>query len=130
MNIEHFAYSMVDPAAAARWYVDNLAMKILRKLDESPFTHFLADESGRAIIEIYNNPKAPPPDYFAVDPLTVHVALSTDDVAGQCARLVEAGASVVDAPFTVAETGDQLAMLRDPWGFPIQLAKRRRDLSI
>ena len=38
-------------------------------------------------------------------------------------RLVTAGAKLVDDLFFNA-VGDQLVMLRDPWGVPLQLVKR------
>jgi uncharacterized glyoxalase superfamily protein PhnB len=42
-------------------------------------------------------------------------------------RLVAAGASVVEA-FNRTDAGDEMAMLRDPWGFPIQLMKRAEPM--
>jgi uncharacterized glyoxalase superfamily protein PhnB len=51
------------------------------------------------------------------------LAFWTEDVAGTRARLIAAGATPEGE---VAETpaGDQLAMLRDPWGIPIQFVRR------
>ena len=123
MKLEHFAYSVSDPVATARWYAEHLGMKAVRKLEEAPFTHFLADASGRTLIEFYNNPKVQVPDYPSVDPLLFHIAFAADDVAAECARLLEAGATAVDE-VTVTPAGDTMAMLRDPWGVPVQLVQR------
>jgi glyoxylase I family protein len=79
------------------------------------------------MIEIYNNPNAPMPDYEQTDPLVVHLAFACEDVAGERARLIEAGARAV-AKIQHTPDGDRVAMLRDPWGLPIQLCQRAASL--
>src|SRR5437764_1158514 len=93
MEIEHFALNVPDPVAMARWYVANLGMKVLRQLAEAPFTHFIADASGRTVLEIYHHTKAALPDYAAFDPLVVHIAFKTDDVAAARQKMLAAGAT-------------------------------------
>ena len=75
------------------------------------------------MFEIYRNPKVAVPDYHLLDPLWMHLAFLSEDVRRDQERLVNAGARVVDG-FTLNPAGDQLAMLRDPWGIPLQLVKR------
>lgn len=53
----------------------------------------------------------------------MHVAFVCDDIPGTVERLLDAGATVVSRPETTL-IGDELAMLRDPWGFSIRLCKR------
>lgn len=127
MHIEHVGYMVQDPPAAAQWYCRHLGFRIARKMNESPWTHFLVDGSGRVMLEIYNNPKAKVPDYAATDPLVLHVAFTVEDVAAERTRLLAAGATA-DGEITVIPCGDQLAMLRDPWGLSIQLAKRAEPM--
>lgn len=123
MKIEHVALQVEDPVALARWYHDHLGLTIKRSQTESPFGQFLADDGDAVMLEFYNNPKATVPDYRAIDPLALHIAFWAEDVAGARARLIAAGATpegeVVQTP-----SGDELAMLRDPWGVPIQFVKR------
>jgi glyoxylase I family protein len=123
MDIEHIGYQVPDPVAAAKWYVENLGLRIARSFGEPSFAQFLADSSGHVMIEIYNNPAAAMPDYRATDPLVLHLALECQDVEGVRSRLLAAGAAA-EGDVVRAPTGDILAMLRDPWGFPIQLARR------
>lgn len=123
MKIEHFAINVQDPAAAAQWYIEHLGFTLKRRLDESPFTHFLADDGGSVMFEIYNNPAAPVPDYAATDPLILHLALVSKDIDADRTRLLAAGATAEGEPKPL-ENGDVLAMLRDPWGFAVQLVKR------
>lgn len=123
MNVEHIAWQVKDPVAVAAWYGEHLGFTIVRKIDQSPHTHFLADASGRVVLEIYHNPKAPLPDYSKQDPLVLHLAFTVENVPAAVLHLVRAGGSIVnDTVKTPA--GDELAMLRDPFGFPIQLCHR------
>ncbi|MCX5685222.1 MAG: VOC family protein, partial [Planctomycetota bacterium] len=121
MDIEHIGYQVPDPVAAARWYVEHLGLRVARSFGAPAYAFFLADSSGHVMIEIYNNPKAPMPDYRAMDPLVLHLAMECRDVEGVRARLLAAGATA-EGDVVHAPTGDLLAMLRDQWGFPLQLA--------
>ena len=123
MDIEHIGYQVPDPVAAARWYVENLGFRVARSFGEPAYAQFLADSSDHVMIEIYSNPKAPMPDYRSMDSLVLHLALECQDVEGVRARLLAAGATA-EGEIVLAPNGDVLAMLRDPWGFPIQLARR------
>ncbi len=123
MKIEHVAYQVQDPAAFARWYADHLGMTIKRVQADPPYGHFLADDGDAVMIEVYNNPKVAVPDYASIDPFILHVAFGVPDVAAVRARLIEAGATAV-GDIQVSPAGDHLAMLRDPWGLPVQLVRR------
>jgi glyoxylase I family protein len=127
MKIEHLAYMAEDPVAVAAWYVDHLGFSVKRKTEGSPFAHFLADGSGRVMLEVYNNPAATVPDYASMNPLVLHLAFSVDDVAAERQRLIEAGAAP-EGEAQIPAQGDHVAMLRDPWGFPVQLVKRAEPM--
>jgi catechol 2,3-dioxygenase-like lactoylglutathione lyase family enzyme len=126
-TIEHLAITHPDPTGAARWYADNLGFEILKGMDQSPFTHFLKAPGAQVMLEIYNNPAAPPPDYHAMHPLTLHIAFWSEDVAGDRARLLAAGATPIGDVETTPE-GFVLCLLRDPWGVPLQLIHRPEPL--
>jgi catechol 2,3-dioxygenase-like lactoylglutathione lyase family enzyme len=123
MKIEHVAFNVPDPIAMAKWYEANLAMRTVRSFGPPTNTRFVADASGQTVIEIYHNPVAPVPNYRGTDPLVLHVAFVVDDVGATRTRLLQAGATA-EGEVTVAGNGDRLAMLRDPWGFAVQLVKR------
>ena len=127
MRIEHIAYCVKDPVRAAEWYVAHAGFRVTRKTGPPTHTHFLADAGGRVMIEIYNNAKVVVPDYAAMDPLILHLAFSLDDVDGTFERLRNAGAAPEGNPATLPN-GDRIAMLRDPWGFPIQLVRRAEPM--
>ncbi len=125
MKIEHVAFQVADPATMADWYVRHLGFRV-RRSSEEPVARFMADVSGAVMLEVFRNPKAPVPDYASMDPVLLHVAFQCDDLPGAIARLTAAGATLVRGPEILGE--DELAMLRDPWGLAIQLAKRKRAM--
>lgn len=124
MRVEHVAFMMPDPPAAAAWYVVHLGLQIVRYQESDPWAHFLADEDGHVMLEIYTDGEGGQiPDYRAMDPLVLHLAFVSDNMQADRDRLLAAGASA-QGDIVVTPVGDQLAMLRDPWGFCIQLAQR------
>jgi len=126
LNVEHFACNVADPNAMAAWYVEQLGMRIVRRVAAPPHVHFLADAAGRVVIEIYSNAADPIPDYAAMHPLRFHLAFAAEDPDGVKAALIAAGATFVDEQ-TLAD-GSRLLMLRDPWGLALQLCKRTTPL--
>lgn len=124
MRFEHFALNVSDPRAMSRWYVEQMGFTVARRREDPPFTHFLADETGRVIVELYANPKAPVPDYAAQHPLVFHFAVVAADARVECRRLKKAGATLyLEEP---QPDGSMLIMMRDPWGVPIQLCQRAK----
>jgi glyoxylase I family protein len=126
MKIEHTAFNVEEPVLMARWYVENLGLTVQRRTVDSPFAHFLADDGGTVMIEIYGNKEAPLPDYRNMPPGQLHLAFVSKDVAADCARLKAAGATVVADVHQLGD--DTFAMLRDPWGLPVQLVKRAKAM--
>jgi catechol 2,3-dioxygenase-like lactoylglutathione lyase family enzyme len=127
MKIEHTAYQVADPVSVARWYVQHLGLTVKRSQAEAPFMHFLADDGDSVMLEFYNNPAVAVPDYRELHPIVFHLAFTTDDVAGTRKRLLAAGAAP-EGEVTTTALGDEMAMLRDPWGLPLQLLKRRQPM--
>ena len=122
MKFEHFGINVKDARGMAEWYIRNLGMKAVRSMDKAPFTHFLADESGRVAMEIYTNPAAEIPDYGKLQPLRFHVAFAVPDTAAVKNKLVAAGATFLEGQRL--DDGTDILMLRDPWGLAIQLCRR------
>ncbi|MBN2369698.1 MAG: VOC family protein [Vicinamibacteria bacterium] len=123
MRIEHIAFTVKDPTSVARWWERNLGMSIVRSSDRPPFAHFVADASGRMLFELHCPAGVAVPDYRSLDARILHVAFMADDLATARDRLVEAGASLESDVEQIA-SGDQIVMLRDPWGLAVQLVRR------
>jgi glyoxylase I family protein len=126
MKIEHVALQVENPSGMADWYTAQLGFQIRRATEQPVQARFLADDSGQVMLEVYRNPDIAAPDYRSLDPRLLHVALWCDDVPAEAARLVKAGAGLVSGPEDV--DGNHFAMLRDPWGLPLQLVRRAEPL--
>jgi len=127
IRLEHVAINVEDPVEMAKWYCENLGMKIVRKGPPPINMHFISDAGDNMMLEVYNNPPDAVPNYRSMDPLMLHIAFMVDDVKGTRRKLVAAGATVA-GEVTVTDSGDELAMLRDPWGVPIQFVKRANPM--
>ena len=123
MRIEHVGIQVQNPGAMADWYIAHLGFECKRSADSPVPIRFIADNSGKVMLEVYNNSAAVVPDRAAMDPLLLHVAFVCDDVPGTVERLIRAGATLDSGP-EIKPNGDELAILRDPWGLAIQLCRR------
>jgi glyoxylase I family protein len=126
IRIEHVAFNVADPVAAAAWYVQHLGMRVARHGGGPTEIHFLADAAGASVVELYRNPAAAVPEYAAMHPMQMHIAFAADDPDAEAARLQGAGAVLEDT--SDLPDGSRLVMLRDPWGVPVQLVRRATPL--
>lgn len=127
MVFEHFALNVPEPTSMAAWYVTHLSMRIVSKMERAPYTHFLSDQTGRVVIEIYSNRLAPIPAYADQHPLCFHFAFAVTDAEEEKIRLLQAGATFFEE--LRLDDGSHLVMLRDPWGIPLQLCQRAQPMS-
>jgi catechol 2,3-dioxygenase-like lactoylglutathione lyase family enzyme len=122
MKFEHFALNVPDARAHAAWYVTHVGFTYARQQSVAPYTTFLADDTGRTVVELYSNPGAAMTDFSSQHPLLFHFALVSTAAPADRARLEKAGATLfVEAP---QPDGSLLIMLRDPWGVALQLCQR------
>ena len=114
MKLEHIGFNVAEPQKVMDWWCANLGFTQ---------THpaFVVDSTGQMAIEFYRNDAAPSPDYTTISPLTLHIAFLSEDVDADAARLVAAGATLLE---TVHKPGFDMAMLRDPFGLAIQFVTR------
>ena len=127
MKIEHFAINVERPNEMVQWYLEHLGMKIVRAMNDANGTHFIVDDAGKVVVEVYNNPLSPMPDYRGMHPLMFHIAFVVDDMQAARERLFAAGATP-EGDINNTPAGDQLCFLRDPWGVPLQLARRAKPM--
>jgi len=125
MRLEHAALQVADPVGMANWYVQHLGCAVARAGGPPNCARFLA--AGPVLIEIYQSAHAPAPDYRTMHPSQLHLAFVSEDLKADRDRLLAAGASVAEDYFT-NPAGDQLLMLRDPWGLGLQLVKRAKPM--
>lgn len=127
IRIEHIAINVKNPVAMAEWYCKNLGMRIVRTGPAPINTRFISDAGGHIMLELYTNPPNAVPDYGSMDPLVFHIAFMIDDVKGIREKLMAAGAKPV-GDVSILQNGDEIAILRDPWGVAIQFIKRSEPM--
>ena len=127
MRLEHVAFNVQDAPALADWYVAHLGMTIARSFSEPPYIRFLADSSGKTLLEVYSNPLGEYVKYADYHPVTFHLAFAVDDMEAARQRLAAAGGTL-DGDIDETPAGDKLAFVRDPWGYAIQLVQRQTPI--
>lgn len=125
MRLEHCALQVPDAPALADWYVKHLGCSVARAGGAPAFVRFLA--AGPVLIEIYQGSVAPTPDYASRHPLQFHLAFESENLKADRDRLLAAGATLAEDYCTNA-AGDELLMLRDPWGIGLQLVRRAQPM--
>jgi catechol 2,3-dioxygenase-like lactoylglutathione lyase family enzyme len=127
IRLEHVAINVQDPPAMAKWYSDNLGMKVVRQGPPPANMRFISDSGGNMMLELYNNPPDQVPDYPSMNPLSLHIAFMVDDVKAITKKLLSAGATIA-VDINTTDPGDELVILRDPWGVPIQFLTRAEPM--
>ncbi len=114
MKLEHIGYNVAEPQKLMDWWCANLGFKQVHPA-------FIVDSTGQMAIEFYRNDAAPIPDWANMNHNSMHIAFLSEDVDAEAARLVAAGAKLIE---TVHKSGFDMVMLRDPFGMAIQFVKR------
>jgi catechol-2,3-dioxygenase len=122
MVFEHFALNVSPIAEIVEWYVAHIGLTVVSEQKEPPFMTFLADSSGRVLLELYYRLEETITDFSEQHPLTFHVAFVSENAEADKERLIRMGASYLEE--VKKEDGSHLVMLRDPWGMPLQLCQR------
>ena len=128
LAVEHVAWQVEDPEAVVAWYGEQFGFRVVRKNNDPARTHFIADSAGKVLVEIYNNGAASIPGYANQHPLILHLAFASTDPAADRDRLLHASCSIAEDVRTTP-AGDTLCMMRDPFGFAIQLCKRATPMQ-
>ncbi len=127
MIFEHFALNVAEPHKMKEWYVEHVGFHVVSEMEESPFMIFLADHTGRVVLELYRNEAGAILDYPDLHHLTIHLALESADSASDSEQLISAGCSLVEE--INKDDGSKLIMLRDPWGLALQICQRGERMN-
>lgn len=129
MRIEHVGLCLPAPISMGHWYKDHLGFEILRSEgDDAEGVCFIVDSAGQTVLELGKLAEGPPLDPRALRPLQLHIAIECDDPTTEAQRLVAAGAEWVGESPRNAYPGEKV-LVRDPWGFVIQLLNRQSKLA-
>ena len=122
MVFEHFALNVREIEKVVTWYCEHLDLTVVSEQKNSPYMTFLADSTGRVVLELYSREDAVMKNFKEEHPLTFHVAFVSDNAKRDMERLIGVGAILFDEVHK--PDGSHLVMLRDPWGMPLQLCQR------
>jgi hypothetical protein len=111
------------------WYRDHLGFRILRSAgDDTEGVSFIVDSAGRTVLELGNLPEVASLDPRSLSPLQIHIAIECQDPTAKAQQLVGAGAEFIGESPRNAYPGEKV-LVRDPWGFVIQLLNRETKLT-
>ncbi len=118
-GFHHIAINTTDIERSAAFYRDVLGMREKMRLHFDGGRYLVMLALGETSVELSGGakPVAPGPDRGEVG--YVHLALTVDDVDGECARIKALGCEFYVEPKTVQ--GLRVAFFRDPDGIPIEL---------
>jgi lactoylglutathione lyase len=123
----HTMIRVRDLEKSLDFYTRLLGMKALRKSDYPSGEFTLAfvgygDETDATVIELTHNwPRKEP---YAMGEAFGHLAVSTPDIYGACARLAAEGVKIPRPPGPMKHGGSVIAFIEDPDGYKIELIER------
>lgn len=123
-EIEHIGIAVEKPIEMADWYHETLGFNIkFSAQDEEKEVAFLTDSSDKVMFEFGKIPGVLPLTRGLSHHLQLHIALKSDDPDKDADYLVSKGAAFIEK-CPIKRPGENLIVLRDPWGNTIQLVKR------
>jgi catechol 2,3-dioxygenase-like lactoylglutathione lyase family enzyme len=127
VRFEHIAINVPDPEAMAKWYTNNLGMKIVRGGFAPNASAFIADSGMHMMLELLHNVGYPIFESRKFHHTSMHFAFITSNIAKTQEQLLGRGATISDS-LRRTTSGDQVMTLRDPWGFAIQFVERVKPM--
>lgn len=124
MKLEHIAFDVPEPEEFIAWWCTHLGFR-----RSAPGSAFIVDDSGEMCLEIYRTGATPAaPDYAKANAMSMHIAFVSADVRADADRLIAAGARLES--IQTEDPNFHVAILRDPWGVPVQLCRRAKKVFI
>jgi uncharacterized glyoxalase superfamily protein PhnB len=124
---DHLELNVSDTHEKAKWYVKNLNFKIISQSDGPSHNMLISDADENMMLELNQDSNSPMLEFEKIDYNSFHLAFSVDDIVLIKEKLISAGAKLAEDIKKTAN-GDQVLMLRDPWGQPIQFVKRVKSM--
>ena len=133
MRLLHTMLRVGDLQKSIDFYTRILGMQLLRESDNAEYKYRLAfvgygPESETAVLELTYNYGV---DKYDLGTAYGHIALETDNAAGACERIRQAGGKVTREAGPVKGGTTVIAFVEDPDGYKIELIERHstRDAS-
>lgn len=127
MRILHTMLRVGDLERSIAFYTEVIGMRLLRRRDNEKYQYTLAfvgftDESDGAVLELTYNWHV---TAYQLGDAFGHVAIEVDDVYATCATIRQRGGEVAREPGPVKGGTTEIAFVRDPDGYSIELIQKR-----
>ena len=122
-RILHTMLRVGDLDRSIKFYTNVLGMKLLRKSENKEYAYTLAfigyaDESESAVIELTYNWDT---SEYDLGNAYGHIAIGTDDIYATCEEIRSAGGEIIREPGPVKGGTTEIAFVKDPDGYSIEL---------
>lgn len=125
--IEHVALNVKDSRVQSAWFTQHLNMNIVREGKAPSYGMFISDVTNSMMFELYQNEEHPVLDFATLSSMSLHIAFHVEDVT-QAKRTLTLFGATVDDDVTTTPAGDEVLMLRSPWGVPLQFVHRAQPM--
>ena len=130
MRLLHTMLRVADLDKSIAFYTEILGMK-LRRADNSEYRYTLAfvgygDEADNTVLELTYNWDE---DSYDLGNGYGHIAIEFDDIYKACADIKAAGSNVSREPGPVKGGTTEIAFVKDPDGYAIELIQKKEDMS-
>ncbi|MBE0362444.1 lactoylglutathione lyase [Pseudoalteromonas ulvae UL12] len=131
MRLLHTMLRVADLEKSIAFYTQVLGMKEIRRAENPEYRYTLAfvgyaDESEQAVIELTHNWDT---DSYDLGNAYGHIALEFDDIYTACEQIKQRGGIVSREPGPVLGGTTEIAFVKDPDGYAIELIQTKTKLD-
>ena len=131
MRLLHTMLRVADLEKSIAFYTQVLGMKEIRRAENPEYRYTLAfvgyaDESEQAAIELTHNWDT---DSYDLGNAYGHIALEFDDIYTACEQIKQRGGIVSREPGPVLGGTTEIAFVKDPDGYAIELIQTKTQLD-
>ncbi|TKB43148.1 lactoylglutathione lyase [Thalassotalea mangrovi] len=129
MRILHTMLRVGDLDRSIRFYQDVLGMRLLRRSDNEQYQYTLAfmgydDMAHSTVLELTYNWGV---DNYELGGAFGHIAIEVDDVYTACEKIKSLGGVISREPGPVKGGTTEIAFVKDPDGYAIELIQAKED---
>ncbi|MEH6344664.1 MAG: lactoylglutathione lyase [Bermanella sp.] len=131
MRILHTMLRVVDLDKSIQFYQEIMGMNLLRRRDNEQYRYTLAfmgygDESHECVIELTHNWDT---NEYQMGDAYGHIAIGCNDIYATCKAIAQAGGTVSRQPGPVKGGATEIAFVKDPDGYAIELIQLKNESS-
>lgn len=131
MRILHTMLRVGNLERSIQFYSQIMGMKLLRQHDNAEYKYTLAflgyaEEAEQAVIELTYNWGT---ESYDLGNAYGHIAIEVDDIYATCEQIRQAGGVISREPGPVKGGTTEIAFVKDPDNYAIELIQKKSDLN-